>query len=209
MPNTFHWSTITWLRPSLALTGVSPNPEEELIAAGFRLVCSHSSCQDVNEVYTNVLLSKSLSPIPTCILPAQSNHFDASDGVRSSMDYLWIGLGGFAGANARVLLSNAIANRIHSTFPYGTWVVNISGSLLIGVILTLLTEKWIADPAWRLVIVVGFLGGYTTFSSYSFQAIELIEIGQPLRALTYVLSSNIVGLVACYAGFELTRRWLG
>jgi fluoride exporter len=125
------------------------------------------------------------------------------------MDYLWIGLGGFAGANARVLLSNAIAHRIHSTFPFGTWVVNISGSLLIGVILTLLTEKWIADPAWRLVIVVGFLGGYTTFSSYTFQAIELIEIGQPLRALTYVLSSNIVGLVACYAGSELTRRWVG
>jgi CrcB protein len=122
------------------------------------------------------------------------------------MDYLWIGLGGFAGANARYVLGRAIMSRTESTFPYGTFVVNITGSLLIGVLLTLLTERWIGDPAWRLVIIIGFLGGYTTFSSYTFEAVRLFQDGQAFRALTYVVGSNVLGLLACYAGIVLARE---
>jgi fluoride exporter len=122
------------------------------------------------------------------------------------MDYLWIGLGGFAGANARYMLGRAIMSRTDSSFPYGTFVVNVTGSLLIGILLTLLTERWVADPAWRLIIIIGFLGGYTTFSSYSFEAIRLFQDGQTWRALTYIFGSNIVGLLACYVGIVLARE---
>lgn len=121
------------------------------------------------------------------------------------MDYLWVGLGGLIGANIRLFLSRAIADRAGTAFPYGTFTINITGSLLIGIIMTLLTERWVADPAWRLVLVVGFLGGYTTFSSYTFEAINLFEQGQTARGLTYVFGSNILGLLACYAGVVIAR----
>jgi CrcB protein len=103
------------------------------------------------------------------------------------------------------VLGRAIMNRTESSFPYGTFVVNITGSFLIGVLLTLLTERWVADPAWRLVIVIGFLGGYTTFSTYTFEAVRLFQDGQALRGLTYVVGSNVLGLIACFMGIVLAR----
>src|SRR6476661_8817976 len=90
------------------------------------------------------------------------------------MDYLWVGLGGFLGANARYILGLWIVGRVGSAFPWNTLLINVTGSLAIGVILTVLTERIVADPAWRLFLVVGFLGGYTTFSSYTFEAISLL-----------------------------------
>jgi fluoride exporter len=125
------------------------------------------------------------------------------------MDYLWIGLGGFAGANARYVLGRAIADRAGTAFPYGTFTINVTGSLLIGIIMTLLTERWVADPAWRLILVVGFLGGYTTFSSYTFEAINLFQQGQTARAFTYIVGSNSLGLVGCYFGIVIARSLAG
>jgi CrcB protein len=98
-----------------------------------------------------------------------------------------------------------VAQRLGAGFPYGTLVINVTGSLAIGVLLTLLTERLAADPAWRLLLVVGFLGGYTTFSSYSFEALALAEQGAWLPALWYVLGSNGMGLVACYLGMTFAR----
>ena len=121
------------------------------------------------------------------------------------MEYLLVGVGGFLGANARYVLGGWVAARLGADFPYGTLVVNVSGSLAIGVLLVLLTERLAADPAWRLLLVVGFLGGYTTFSSYTFEALALAEAGQWLRATWYVLGSNVVGLAAAYAGMVLAR----
>jgi fluoride exporter len=72
--------------------------------------------------------------------------------------------------------------------------------------MTLLIEHRITDPAWRLVVVVGFLGSDTTLSSYTFQAIVLMQQGRVLRALTYVLINNVVGLAACYLGIVLARE---
>jgi fluoride exporter len=125
------------------------------------------------------------------------------------MDFLWIGFGGFAGANARYFLGRAIADRAGTAFPYGTFTINVTGSLLIGIIMTLLTERFVADPVWRLVLVVGFLGGYTTFSSYSFEAINLFEQGQTARALSYIVGSNLLGLVGCYLGIVIARAVAG
>ena len=121
------------------------------------------------------------------------------------MEYLWIGLGGFLGANARYALGVWIASRVGSAFPWGTLVINVMGSLAIGIILVLLTERFVADPAWRLFLVVGFLGGYTTFSSYTFEALALMEAGEWLSAAWYVLGSNGLGLATAYLGMVLAR----
>jgi fluoride exporter len=121
------------------------------------------------------------------------------------VEYVWVGIGGFVGANARYGLSRFVADRLGGGFPYGTLLVNVSGSLAIGVILTLLTERLVADPAWRLLLVVGFLGGYTTFSSYTFETLALLEQGAWGRAAAYVAGNNLVGVLACYGGMVLAR----
>ena len=121
------------------------------------------------------------------------------------MDYLWVGLGGFLGANARYALGTWIVQRAGPAFPWHTLLINVTGSLAIGAVLTLLTERLVADPAWRLFLVVGFLGGYTTFSSYTYEGLALMETGDWRGALWYVAGSNIVGLAAAYAGIVLAR----
>jgi CrcB protein len=124
--------------------------------------------------------------------------FGGGEGV--PLDVLWVGLGGGAGAMTRYLLGLWIAERLGTAFPWSTWTINVSGSLVIGLLLTVLTEKVVVDPAWRLLLVVGFLGGYTTFSSYTFEALTLARAGEWLDALAYVLGSNLVGLAAVTLG---------
>jgi CrcB protein len=121
------------------------------------------------------------------------------------MDYLWVGLGGFLGANARYALGVWIIQRAGVSFPLHTLLINVTGSLAVGVLLVLLTERLIVDPAWRLFLIVGFLGGYTTFSSYTFEALELAREGEWLAAMWYVLGSNVLGLGAAYLGMVLAR----
>ena len=125
------------------------------------------------------------------------------------MDYAWVGIGGCVGACARFALGNAIGRRFGTEFPYGTFIVNITGAFLIGVVLTLLTERYAADPRWRLLLVVGVLGGYTTFSSFAYEAFTLADRGQWWRAATYVIGSNVLGITACVAGIVVTRRIAG
>ena len=121
------------------------------------------------------------------------------------LDLLWVSLGGAAGATARYVLGTWIIDHTGASFPWNTMIVNISGSLAIGILLTLLTERLIADPAWRLLLVVGFLGGYTTFSSYTFETLALLEAGAWLSATLYVLGNNGLGLAAAYLGIVLAR----
>jgi fluoride exporter len=121
------------------------------------------------------------------------------------MDSLWVAVGGGLGATTRYLLGGWVVARLGSGFPFHTLLINVSGSLAIGVLLVLLTERLVADPAWRLLLVVGFLGGYTTFSSYTFEALSLLEEGDWLAAVGYVLGSNGLGLLAAYVGMLLAR----
>jgi CrcB protein len=121
------------------------------------------------------------------------------------MEYLWVGVGGFLGTTARYALGRWIVDRVGAAFPYHTFLINVTGSFAIGVILTLLTGRLVADPAWRLFLVVGFLGGYTTFSSYTYEGLALLETGDWRGALWYVAGSNIAGLAAAYAGIVLAR----
>jgi CrcB protein len=121
------------------------------------------------------------------------------------MDLFWVGLGAVFGANSRYLITQAVADRLGTAFPYGTMLVNITGSLIIGFLLTLLAEQFLVSPHWRLLLVVGFLGSYTTFSSYTYEAVGLIERSEWSPALVYMLGSNIAGLLACYGGIVLAR----
>lgn len=125
------------------------------------------------------------------------------------MDFFWVGIGGFIGATARYGMTRFVADRLGAAWPWGTFLINLLGAFLIGIALTLLTERTVIDPAWRQVIVIGFLGGYTTFSSYTFEAIALAQRGDWVAAAVYVFGSNALGLMACAAGIGLARNvWL-
>ena len=120
------------------------------------------------------------------------------------MEYLWVGVGGGVGAVARYGIARLAAGGPGGAFPFATFVVNFSWSLAIGVVLTLLTAR-IADPAWRLVRITGFLGGYTTFSAFAFETVALVEDGRWGRAALYVVGSNLLGVLACWGGVALAR----
>jgi len=119
---------------------------------------------------------------------------------------LWIGLGGFIGANARYFLGRAIIERYGSAFPWGTLTVNVIGSLMIGIVLEFIAQRVIENPAYRLFLVVGFLGGFTTLSTFAFETVSLLEDDKWARAIAYVLASNVVAIAACFAGVWVVRR---
>lgn len=123
------------------------------------------------------------------------------------MTWVWIGIGGALGSIARYLVGRELTERIGGSFPYGTMTVNVIGAALIGVLFVVLTERGVGDPHLRLLLITGFLGGFTTFSSYTLEAINLAESGAWSTAMLYVLSSNVLGLVACLAGI-MAVRWI-
>ena len=123
------------------------------------------------------------------------------------MAYLWISLGAVIGACARYFLSGYIARTFSALFPYGTLVINVTGSLLVGFFLILTSERMLVDPRWRLLIAIGFCGSYTTFSSYAFETFSYIEQGQWLLMTWNILSSNVLCLLAVVAGAAVAR-WL-
>lgn len=125
--------------------------------------------------------------------------------MSGQLTYLWVGLGGFLGANMRYIVGNWISQRAGTSWPYHTFLINITGGLAIGFILTPLTERFPGDPAWRLFLVVGFLGGYTTFSSYTFEGLALLRSGAWLGACAYIVGSNLVGLLTTLVGLLLAR----
>jgi CrcB protein len=120
--------------------------------------------------------------------------------------FLAISLGGILGANARYLVALYIAERFGAAFPYGTFVINVTGSLVIGFFLTLITERFTVDPLWRLFFATGFLGAYTTFSTYTYEAAQLIRTGEYGLGLLYLLGSVVVGMVGVFAGIIVAER---
>ena len=121
------------------------------------------------------------------------------------MDFVWVAVGGAAGAVCRYGVGVWIVNRLGPDLPFHTLFVNVSGSLAVGALVVMLSERLVADPAWRLLLVVGFLGGYTTFSSFSFEVLTLIEAGRWLAATAYVLGSNGLGVLAAIGGVWIAR----
>jgi CrcB protein len=120
-------------------------------------------------------------------------------------EFLLIGLGALFGANARYWLANVFAARFGAEFPYGTLFINISGSFILGFVLTLIANRLVVDPGYRLLIGTGFLGAYTTFSTFSFDTISLLERGDLLPALANAGASLLGALVAAYLGISLAR----
>ena len=121
------------------------------------------------------------------------------------MNYLWIGIGAVVGATARYFLSTYVARHLSAVFPYGTLLINISGSLILGFFLIYSTERVLLDPRWRLLVAIGFCGSYTTFSSYAFESFALMEQSQWLLTGLNILLSNVLCLAAVLAGAALAR----
>ncbi len=88
----------------------------------------------------------------------------------------------------------------------GTFVINVSGAFLIGVLMTLLTERWQPHPNWRLFLVVGVLGGYTTFSSFEYETLQAVRDGERWMGLLYVAGSVVLGYMAVWLGAVLAAR---
>ena len=123
------------------------------------------------------------------------------------MAYLWIALGAVVGASARYFISGYIAKVFSSSFPYGTLIINVTGSLLLGFFLVWTSEQVLVDARWRLLIAIGFCGSYTTFSSYAFETFALFEQGRWLLVTWNVMASNLLCLISVLAGAALAR-WL-
>lgn len=115
---------------------------------------------------------------------------------------LFIGLGSFIGGISRYLISLYIHSKGFSAFPYGTLTVNILGCFLIGILYGI-AEKSGLPNEWRLFLVTGVLGGFTTFSAFSYETISLMRDGQSGAALIYVMGSVIFGLLATWGGIAV------
>jgi CrcB protein len=117
--------------------------------------------------------------------------------------YLLIGLGGALGSVARYWVSSTVGGRMGVRFPYGTMVVNLTACAVIGFALTLLSKRVELDPAWRYFTTIGFIGAYSTFSTFEWETLETLRSGAFLLAALYVGSSVVLGLVATWAGAAL------
>lgn len=120
-------------------------------------------------------------------------------------DLLWISLGAVVGANLRYAVNRWAAACLSASLPYGTLIVNVTGSFVLGFFLVWTTERVLADPHWRMLIAVGFCGSYTTFSSFSFETLHLFEEGHYSLAIGNFVLNNFVALLAVLGGAVLAR----
>ncbi len=116
------------------------------------------------------------------------------------VNYVVIGAGGFIGAITRYAMATWIGQKWGRTFPVGTFIINVSGSFLIGLLMTLLTERFMANPLWRLLLVVGFLGAYTTFSTFEYETGKLLTDGEYLFGALNVVLSVLAGFASLKIG---------
>lgn len=116
-----------------------------------------------------------------------------------------VAVGGSCGAVARYLVSLWAADRFGTAFPYGTLLANVAGCFVIGAFMTLATERFIVSPYWRLLVTVGFIGGLTTFSSFSYETLKLLEDAQPVLAIYNIILNLGAGLLATWLGMGLAR----
>lgn len=123
--------------------------------------------------------------------------------------YLLVGLGGFLGANARFIVARGVGALFETKFPLGTFVINVSGSFLLGVLGTLVAQKVMPNSeTMRLALGIGFIGAFTTFSTFEFETHALFEDGSWLTATTNLVASLFIGLIAVRAGIVVAKTWL-
>lgn len=122
------------------------------------------------------------------------------------LELVCIGGAGAVGAVTRYLLGHVVASRVRGIFPVGTVIINVSGSFLIGLVFAL-AARHIVSPTLQLVLATGFLGGYTTFSTMSWEGVQLVRAGTIRASVLYVSEHVILGLLASVAGIAL-GGWL-
>ena len=120
-------------------------------------------------------------------------------------DFLVISVAAVVGANLRFLVSRLAAKELGPVFPYGTLFINIAGCFIVGFFIVWTSERVLVDPRWRLLVVIGFCGSFTTFSSYAFETMAYFEAGQWGLMLTNILSNNLLCLGGTLAGMALAR----
>ena len=129
--------------------------------------------------------------------------------IKSLLPYLLVGIGGFLGANTRFVLASWTNQLFGPLFPYGTFLVNISGSFVLGFLLPLLQAGIVPHGRPMIYLLcIGFLGSYTTFSTFEYETRSLFDEGSWLLAMINVFGSFFVGLLAVHVGIGLSRRWL-
>jgi fluoride exporter len=119
--------------------------------------------------------------------------------------YLLIAVGGAFGSIARYWVGSTIAGRLGIRFPYGTLIVNITACLVIGFSMTYLGRRVDLNPAWRFLIPVGFIGAYSTFSTYEWETLSTLRSGAFAMAALYAVGSLILGLIAVWGGSALAE----
>jgi len=122
--------------------------------------------------------------------------------------YVWIALGGALGATSRFFVSSTIARMIGHGFPWGTVLVNVVGSFIMGALISFMAIKWSASPEMRAFLTTGVLGGFTTFSAFSLDFATLIERKETVAAIGYAAGSVSLSILAVFAGLILMRTIL-
>ena len=114
--------------------------------------------------------------------------------------YLLIALGGALGSIARYWVGSTVGSRMGTRFPYGTFIINLTACVIIGFTLTFLARRTALNPAWRFLVPIGFVGAYSTFSTYEWETLSTVRSGAFLLAALYAVSSLVLGLAAVWGG---------
>ena len=120
-------------------------------------------------------------------------------------DFFAISIAAILGANLCYILSRLAVREFGPIFPYGTLIINILGSFIVGLFVIWTTERVLIDPRWRLLVVVGFCGSFTTFSSYAFETVSFFERGQWALVLANIFANNLLCLGGALAGMAVAR----
>ncbi len=114
--------------------------------------------------------------------------------------YLYIAIGGAVGSIARYWVGSEVSSRMGTKFPYGTFLINVTACVIIGFSITYLGKRVELNPAWRFLIPIGFVGAYSTFSTYEWETLSTLRSGAFLLAALYAVGSLLLGLVAVWGG---------
>ena len=119
--------------------------------------------------------------------------------------YFLIAVGGALGSIARYWVGSTVAGRLGAKFPYGTFVINLTACVLIGFSLTFLSKRTALNPAWRFLVPIGFVGAYSTFSTYEWETLSLLRGGAFVEGSLYAFGSLLLGLVATWLGMMIAE----